>query len=171
MTKMDHSSSQRTQLPIVREQASHYGPEPALTGTALKVATLSKKLIDLIHQETQLLSNRRPRDAQKLHGEKNRTIQEYRAAISSLHHNKGVLGPEGSPVRLFIRKLTDALRDALRDNARIVLRLKSVAEGLVRSVSDEVNKTQRPVNQYGRNATVVQSYTQRPTSLAINQVI
>lgn len=144
---------------------------PVLTGPGAKFAKLTVELCELIKQETQLLKDRLPREAQKLHGTKNRLMAEYKETMNHLQVNEKLLGPKNSPVRKYIRELTDSLREAIRDHARILLRLKSVAEGIVKSIGEEVIKTNRPVLSYGKNAAFRQPASARPTSLQLNQVI
>lgn len=163
--------AQKTQLPALTGPKPEDPNIPFLAGAALQVARLTEKLTRLIMEETKLLHLRKPQEAQKLHSEKNQAIAEYKQALSKLYNTRQILGPEDSPERQYIRRLTDSLKSALRDHARIVLRLKSITEGLVRSVTDEVNKTQRSASGYSRNANHA-FYSQRtPTSLALNQVI
>lgn len=142
-----------------------------LTGPALKVARLTERLTSVIAEETKLLNERRPREAQQAHGEKSRLIVEYREALGLLKQNDRCLGDKQSHERTYVRELTDKLRDAIRDNARVVLRLKSVAEGIVRSVGDEVNRRNKPVSGYSANASTPRRQNTATTSLAFNQVI
>ena len=148
------------------EQAS-----PTLTGPSAKLAQLTIELCELIQRETKLLKDRLPREAQRLHGTKNRLMAEYRETMNHLQVNEKLLGPKNSPIRKYIRELTDTLREAIRDHARIILRLKSVAEGIVKSIGEEVIKNNRPVLSYGQNAAFRQPASARPTSLQLNQVI
>lgn len=144
---------------------------PTLTGPSAKFAKLTIELCELIKRETKLLNDRLPREAQRLHGTKNRLMAEYRETMNHLQVNEKLLGPKNSPVRTYIRDLTDSLREAIRDHARILLRLKSVAEGIVKSIGEEVIKNNRPVLSYGQNAAFRQPASTRPTSLQLNQVI
>ncbi len=144
---------------------------PPLTGHGAKLAKITISLTDLIKQETALLKQRLPREAQKLHGQKNRLMAEYRETLNHLQVNDKLLGPKDSVARQYIRKITDQFREILRDHARIILRLKSVAEGIIKSVGEEVVKKNRPIVGYGKNAAFKTSPTTRPTSLQLNQVI
>lgn len=146
------------------------GEAPPIAGHGAQLVRLTVSLTELIGRETELLKERKPRDAQKLHAEKSRLMAEYRETLNRLRVNEQSLGPKESAERKYIRKLTDAFRQVLRDHARVVLRLKSVSEGLIRSVGDEVSKRNRSVVGYGKNA--AQSTARaRPTSLSLNQVI
>lgn len=143
---------------------------PPIAGPGAQLVRLTIALTELIGRETGLLKDRRPREAQKLHAEKSRLMAEYRETLNRLRVNEQSLGPKDSAERKYIRKLTDAFREALRDHARVVLRLKSVSEGLIRSVGDEVSKRNRSVVGYGKNAAQPAARA-RPTSLSLNQVI
>ncbi len=144
---------------------------PLLTGHGATVAKLTIELTEHIARETAFLKERRPREAQKLHGGKSRLMAEYRDAMGKLKVNEHLLGSKDSQERKYLRKLTDELRVTLRDHARIVLRLKSVAEGLIKSVGEEVAKKNQPVTAYGKNAAFARSKQSTPTSLSLNQII
>ncbi|WP_417463501.1 hypothetical protein [Kordiimonas sp.] len=144
---------------------------PIITGHGSQLAKLTISLTELISRETDLLKDRKPREAHKLHGEKSRLMAEYRETLNRVRVNEHTLGPKGSPERNYLKELTDTFRAVLRDHARVVLRLKSVSEGLIRSVGEEVAKRNRPVVGYGKNAATQPAPRSRPTSLALNQVI
>ena len=143
----------------------------ALTGHSAKLASLTISLSDLIQEETRLLGKRLTKEAQRLHGTKNRLMAEYRDTMQLLQVNEKLLGPKDSQVRQYIRKLTDRFREILRAHARIVLRLKSVAEGIVKSVGEEVIKRNRPIVGYSNKAAFRMPTQVPPTSLQLNQVI
>ncbi len=142
-----------------------------LTGAGAKLVRLTRSLCDLISRETSLLQERKTQDAQLLHGEKSKLMAEYKTTMNQLQANEHLLGEKDSGQRKYIKFITDKLREILRDHARVVLRLKSVTEGLVKSVGEEVAKQQRPVTSYGRNAAYQVSRAAQPMSLSLNQVI
>jgi hypothetical protein len=98
-------------------------------------------------------------------------MAEYREVLNNLQVNEKLLGPKDSPARKYIKELTDKFRATLRDHARIVLRLKSVAEGIIKSVGEEVVKKNRPIVSYSRTAGYNMPAHSKPTSLQLNQVI
>lgn len=158
--------------------ATEFTPPPELkpfaeriTGPGAKLVKLTMSLCDLIARETNLLKLHRANDAQKLHGEKSRLMAEYKNTMSQLQVNEHLLGDKESGERKYIKFITEKLREILRDHARVVLRLKSIAEGLIKSVGEEVAKQQRPVTSYGNNAAYQVSKAARPMSLSLNQVI
>ncbi len=142
-----------------------------LTGPGAKLVKLTKSLCDVIARETSLLKARRASEAQQLHGQKSKLMAEYKNTMNQLQVNEHLLGNKDSGERKYIKFITEKLREILRDHARIVLRLKSVAEGLIKSVGEEVAKQNQPVTAYGRNAAYQMSRSARPMSLSLNQVI
>lgn len=158
--------------PIPAKQKIDLPDKPqALTGQGAKFANITISLAELIQEETRLLQSRLTKEAQRLHGQKNRLMAEYREALNLLQVNERLLGPKDSAIRKYIREITDKFREILRDHARIVLRLKSVAEGIIKSVGEEVVKKNRPVVGYGANAAFQAPSQTKPTSLQFNQVI
>jgi len=144
---------------------------PPLTGDAARLAKITATLKAVIDRETDFLHQRRTKEARALHGEKARLMAQYKELVGKLRVNEAALGPKDSPQRKYIRKLTDGMRDSLKVHARVVLRMKAVTEGLIKSVGNEVHKKQNAFVGYGKSANYEQSSGLRPTSLSLNQVI
>ncbi len=144
---------------------------PQLFGLAAKLAKAMTNLTAVIAQETALLQSRQPREAQALHGSKARMIFEYKDIITKLKTNQDSLGEKGSNVRMFLRGLGEKLKATLKDHARVVIRLKSLSEGLIKSVGEEVAKKSRPTVNYGKSARMVAPSAGLPPSLALNELI
>lgn len=145
--------------------------QPVLYGLASRLAKLMTDLTAIIAQETALLQNKQAKDAQALHGTKNRMIIEYKQTIDRLKMNQQSLGEQESDVRRYLRGLGDQLKAALKDHARIVIRLKNLTEGIIKSVGEEVAKRERPVVNYGQSANLAPSRSAKPMSLALNELI
>jgi len=142
-----------------------------LNGPVSRLAKLTEKLTTVIEQETKLLQSSKPQEAIKLHGEKSRLIAEYREALNAVQVNQHLLGPEDSLTRKSLKMITDSFRAALREHARIVLRLKTVTEGIVKSVGQEIIHKRQPVMAYGKNASFNVPKQLPPTSLSLDQRI
>ncbi|GHF29448.1 hypothetical protein GCM10017044_25890 [Kordiimonas sediminis] len=143
----------------------------ALNGHGAKLASLTRQLKDLIDRETQYLKDHQTDEAQRLHGDKHRLMAEYRDTLNKVRVNEKQLGPEDSPARKALKKITDEFRESLRDHARVILRLKAVTEGIVKTVGEEVSRKNRPVVGYGANAAFRKPAHARPTSISLNKVI
>lgn len=155
----------------ITPQASENVKQPTFTGPGAKLIKITEKLTTLIKQETGHLVNHQTKDAATLHGEKTRLMAEYKNTLNHLQVNEHLLGPKQSPIRDFIRKVTDQFRDALKEHTRVVLRMKSISEGIIKSIGEEVSKNTRPVVRYGANAAFKGPEVAQATSLSLNQVI
>lgn len=144
---------------------------PLITGQGEKLVKVTLKLTDLINQETAFLKAHRNREAQALHGEKSQLMAEYKETLSNLQVNEHLLGPKDSKERTYIKSITEPFREALREHTRIVLRMKAVTEGLIKSVGEEVKRRNPSVTGYNKTAAFALPQNQRPTSLSLNQVI
>ncbi len=146
-------------------------PDQVMPGAGSKLIELSKQLSRLLRKENKLLERKQTKEAQKNSGEKVRLTAEYRKAMNYLQVNENLLGSKDSANRVLIKEATDGLREALAEHARVVLRMKAVAEGLVNKISEEVDKKNRRVPTYAPSAAIIQSRQTRPTSIALNEVV
>lgn len=143
----------------------------SFTGPGAKLISITKKLTALIIEETSYLRDHKTQTAATLHGEKSRLMAEYKKTLNHIQVNEHLLGPKESSLRQFIRKITDRFRDALKEHARIVLRMKSISEGIIKSIGDEVTKYNKPVAAYGANAAMTPPQKGYTTSISLNKVI
>jgi len=152
------------------EEAQAPQQAAVMPGAGAKVIRLAKELTDLLASENVLLEGSRPRDAAKMQGSKARLMTEYKLAIGQLQLNQHILGDQDSDIRKTIRASADDLKDCLTSHARIILRRKSIADGLINKISQEANKSNRDIPAYSSSAAKPTS-SSRPTSIALNQVI
>jgi len=142
-----------------------------MPGAGTKLIDLSHQIARLLEKENTLLEANKANQTQQFQGEKVRLMAEYRQTMNHLQVNEHLLGPKNSSARAEIRKATDFLQSELAKHARIVLRLKAVTEGLVNKISEEVNKNNKQVPAYTPSAAIRNNKMQKPTSIAVNQVI
>jgi hypothetical protein len=142
-----------------------------ITGPGEKLVKITNKLADLIKLETKFLKERKTQEAKALHGEKSRLMAEYRETLSHLQVNEHLLGEKDSDERKYVKKVTEGLREVLRDHARIILRLKAVTEGIVKSVNEEVRKSKPAVIGYDRTAAFSMPVGAAPAPVSINQMV
>lgn len=146
-------------------------PSEKLTGPGAKLIRITSELRDIVRHETELLENKRPQEIKTLQGQKIRLMSQYKDAMNNARVNESLLGEPDSDIRLRIKEATNGLREELKRNARIVIRLKTITEGILKSVGDEVSKKDRPAVSYGKSAEMMTPKSVKPTSLALNQVI
>ncbi len=125
----------------------------------------------LIEQENALLESRRPRETKALQGEKLRLTAEYRAALARVRAEEAaLLGARDSRIRQQLKRATDAFRNELKRHARILIRLKTVTEGIVRAVSEEAVRQRGAVRRYGTDARATHAIA-GPAALTIDRNI
>jgi len=144
--------------------------EPAaLPGPVQRFLSLTRQLRDVLERENTLLEQRRTVETKTLAGEKSRLTAEYREALGVLKvRETELLGDPQSPIRQRIRSETDVMRQELARHAKLVIRLKSITEGVVRAIGREVEKNSNPLHGYGVSgrSTTRQS---RPAALRLDE--
>lgn len=132
-------------------------PEPIALGPdspAARLVEIIEQLTNLIGQEIKILQDRRPKDIEPLQGEKARLESIYREEYATLKRRPELLGAEDSPARLRLRAVSQTFNDTLIKLGRILLRKRTITEGLVKSVADEVERAQPKVGNYSEAATL-----------------
>lgn len=163
MLQSAQTPSQQTPPPVI--------PSEHLTGPGAKLIRITTELKDIVRHETELLERKRPQEIKSLQGQKIRLMSQYKDAMNNARVNEKLLGPADSDMRTRIKDATNSLREELKHNARIVIRLKTITEGLLKSVGNEVAKKDRPAVGYGKSAQMIRPQTIRPTSLSFNSII
>ncbi|WP_281301188.1 MULTISPECIES: hypothetical protein [unclassified Iodidimonas] len=126
--------------------------QPVLAQPVRDFLTISDHLTALLARENALLETRRPRETKALAGEKLRLTEAYKQALEDLRSKESqYLGPKDSSIRKKVKATTELFRAELARHAKLIIRLKTVSEGIVKSISDEAMKQKNPVRNYGQN--------------------
>ncbi len=140
-------------------------------GIAARLIGTTKDLISVLERENSLLESRRPQEVKPLQAEKTRLAAQYRDDMKTVKRNKALLGPDGSLVRLELEAATERFQEALKNHGRILLRKKSISEGMIHAIGAEVERQKRPVQNYTPGAMTHKPAPSSPTSIALNEVI
>lgn len=133
--------------------------------------SLTKALTSLLQRENTLLESRRPSETTPLAGEKARLTNDYKTALDALKADEdALLGPKESDIRKLIRAITEQFRAELARHAKLVIRLRTVTEGVVKSITDEVARQRNPMQHYGSSGQMATKTTQ-PATLSFDKVI
>lgn len=147
------------------------GQSPALPGPVQRFLSLTRQLNDVLARENRLLEERRMLETKALAGEKSRLTAEYREALGVLKVREAeLLGDPQSAIRQRIRNETEVMRQELARHAKLVIRLKSITEGVVRAIGREVEKNSNPLQGYGMSGRSMTKQS-RPTSLSLDEQI
>ena len=131
---------------------------------------ITRDLTRLIEQESDLLKRKRPSDLGAFEAEKRRLSTAYTKAVAALRVNKDALDAMTAEDKRALKEAIETFEAALKAHARLVLRLKTVSEGMVRAVGREVEKRSRPVSSYQGNAQMrPPAPAAAPTSISLDQ--
>ena len=141
------------------------------SGLLSSLVALTERLTALITRENTLLRQREPRQLNKFHDEKIRLTDLYTREMAALRRNDGVLDGARPEDIASLKQVTASFRKALAEHNSIVGALKSVTEGMIQAIADEVTKRNNPVQGYGTDAILQARVHGAPTSIALDQVI
>jgi len=136
----------------------------------------ASELIELIDLENTHLDQRKPERLSETEARKEGLVSDYRIKVTALRQARSSGEQFTTLDRDALREVGTRLEKSMAGHARRVVRLKSITEGLVQSISEQANRGQKQVDGYGasgRGATVTMARNsyQRPTALSINRTI
>lgn len=117
-----------------------------------RLKSLTITLTDLLARENALLAERRPQDIVEFQGEKERLGHAYSEEMTLLRQNPDWLQSIEAAERTSLREATKRFKQTLDENRRALLVRKTVSEGIIRSIGEEVASKNRPVQSYSKNA-------------------
>ena len=133
---------------------------------------ITKRLGQVIQQETTLLKQRRPADLVPLQAEKTQLGTAYEEELMIVGKNGAFLGKEAPNEMRELQGVVSHFRKTLDEHGRVLAAAKVVTERMVRNIGEEVARKDRPDEGYSRYARRPNlSRGSRPVSLAINQVV
>ncbi|HZD26739.1 MAG TPA: hypothetical protein VE631_10795 [Alphaproteobacteria bacterium] len=137
------------------------------------LVSTTERLGDLVARENVLLHQRRPHELAQHHAEKDVLTSTYEREMAELRRDPGLLKRANPDAVGRLRKATRGFQEALEEHRRLVQTAKSVTDRIIRNITEEVAKRDRPVAGYDAKASLRNHFgrQQRPVSLALNQVI
>ena len=133
---------------------------------------ITERLGEVVEQETSLLKQRRPDQIGHLLPTKTQLGAAYEEELTIIGRNRDYLMKEAPREMGQLQAVVSRFRKTLDEHGRVLAAAKVVTERMVRNISDEVARRDRPEAGYSRYARQARpSRTSRPVSLAVNQVI
>ena len=120
-----------------------------------KLIQLTESLTALISQECRAFENRRPQDAARTLEETSRLANVYRHESMKIRADRSLI--EGAPLKLrtALMRATEAFEAVLARHGRALDAARTVTEGLVRAVADDVVSRRSTGAGYGPTAAAV----------------
>jgi hypothetical protein len=138
--------------------------EPVFAGLERMVA-LTERLTQLLAEQARAFEQHRPQDAAATLPEVTRMTADYRAGSAHVRANPQLAQAASPELRARLLRATEAFDAVLQRQGRALAASKTVTEGLVKAVAEEI-AARRSVGQgYGPGA------TRRPiaTAITLNQ--
>jgi hypothetical protein len=127
---------------------------------------LTERLTALVALEAQAFENRRPQDAALHVGETSRLANIYRHESAKVRANPGMVAAATLAQRTRLIRATEAFDAVLARQGRALEAAKTVTEGLVRAIAEEVaNQRQKGVSYDADGITAVAG----TTAITLNQ--
>ena len=128
---------------------------------------LTERLTELIAQDAAAFEQSRPLDAAKNIEETSRLANIYRHESARVRAEPRLV--EGAPLirRAALLRATEALDAVLARQGRAIEAARTVTEGLVQAIANEIASQRVEQSAYGANG--VRSAGQAPTAITLNQ--
>ena len=114
---------------------------------------LTERLTELVARAAQAFENRRPQDAATFAEETARLANLYRHEAARVRGEPGVVAGAPLAARTRLVRATEAFDAVLARQGRALEAAKTVTEGLVRAIAEEVSVHRAKTNNYGPDAT------------------
>ena len=145
---------------------------PAAAERIAGLIDITERLGEVVEQETTLLKQRRPDQIGTLLPRKTQLGAAYEEELTIVGRNRDFLMKEAPHEMGQLQSVVARFRKTLDEHGRVLAAAKVVTERMVRNISDEVARRDRPDAGYSRYARQARpNRTSRPVSLAVNQVV
>jgi len=128
---------------------------------------LTERLTGLVAEQAQAFEARRPQDAVIHIEETGRLANLYRHESARVRENPALISAAGLELCGRLRRATEAFDAVLARQARAVGAIKTVTEGLVRAIAEEVASQRHKGSSYGAGGQ--QNPTAAATAITLNK--
>jgi hypothetical protein len=149
-------------------------PPIASVGEAQHVITNLERIMDAllatVEEETALVRNGRVTEAARIEEAKSELAGRYLAETERLKANKDFLQRSLPDALAALRRRHDNFHALLQINLTVLATAHAVSEGIVRGVSDEINRTQAP-QTYGASGRAAPAKPKNRQPMAISRTL
>ena len=141
---------------------------PSADDRADQLLAMTKRLIALVTAEIEALKAKRLDGASADWDEKERLAHAWRLEVAYIKANPSALAGVSDARKQELREHARLLEDRLAAHARALEAMKTVTEGLVRSIASEVATARSAPVGYGRAGTVNTATKREASGLAVD---
>jgi hypothetical protein len=133
-----------------------------------QLVILTERLTDLIAKEATAFENRRPQDAAQYVEETAKLANLYRHESARVRANIALISGADAALRQRLIRATEAFDAVLARQARALNAAKTVTEGLVRAVAEEIAAQRAPASGYGKGGSM-NHHVSTGTAITLNK--
>ncbi|MFZ1989396.1 MAG: hypothetical protein WAW96_06435 [Alphaproteobacteria bacterium] len=134
----------------------------------VQLIMLTESLAQIIDQEVDLLSKRRPSSLAEYQEEKTKLAKAYASEMTTFRKDRSLTKDVPEGLLQDLKSSTAKLRTKLDKQTTVLTGLKTVSEKMVQAIANEVAKTRAPDTSYGKNAVFAKAPS-RGTAFALNR--
>jgi hypothetical protein len=132
-----------------------------------QLVILTERLTALIAEQAQAFEERRPRDAAGLMDEMARLANLYRHESARIRADVGLISGAPAELRQRLTRATEAFDAVLARQGRAIEAARTITEGLVKCIAEEVASQRQQASVYG--ASGQQSAAAAATAITLNK--
>lgn len=142
------------------------------TDRAMQLMAISKRLTELLDAETAAFNRQGEILPPNLADEKMRLANTYRLELTRIAQDRSLISGAPESVRRQLEAVTKDLQASIQKNARAVNKLKTVSEGLVKAIGDEIARKRAAPIGYGPKIGAPPASAQgSATAITLNRVV
>ncbi len=136
-----------------------------------QLTILTERLTAMLETEISLLKERRPGDITSHAAERNKLSAVYTQEMALIGKDRSLIASAKPAVLATFKTMTARFREVLAAHDRLLSAMRTVSEGMLKSVAEQAHEKTRTVTGYGKNAALRATQTAKPAALALNQVV
>ncbi|HEX5008332.1 MAG TPA: flagellar basal-body protein FlbY [Hyphomonadaceae bacterium] len=138
------------------------------TDRADQLLAMTRRLDVLVSAEVEAINARRLDGGSADWDEKERLAHAWRLEVAHLKANPSALSGIGESLKVQLREAAAGLEKKLETHARALGAMKTVTEGLVRSIASEIASARSAPPAYGRHGNVNPATKREASGLALD---
>ena len=138
---------------------------------AEQLIALTERLTQLVEANSAHLEKRQAKEILNTQDESAKLSNLYAQEMELIKHNKNLLSGIDSGLKEKLKRSTEYFQDKLKEHELLLRRMRSVTEGLIKSVANELAARNETQKGYASDASLAKPRTAGPATLTLNKVI
>ncbi|MGF1455548.1 MAG: hypothetical protein ACFB6R_09250 [Alphaproteobacteria bacterium] len=135
-----------------------------------QLTILTERLMGLVESEIDYLKSRRPSELASHTAERDKLAAIYAREMTLIRQDRSLIDGAGPSLLSNLKAVTGRFRQALARHDTMLGAMRSVSEGLLKSVAEQAQSRSPALKGYGKDAGR-RSGGARPASLALNETV